>query len=108
MKKSRPGKEVVAIKQLLEKLVKQGEMEIVITPTNSGAVLKYKPGGVHEVFKFDEDNLEDAVKLFYELRNLMADGGNRYAKQRLEIKIVHGDKHECKDENCEICKEAAH
>jgi CO dehydrogenase/acetyl-CoA synthase epsilon subunit len=109
MGKTKFEKKLKEIMDRLEKLAKQAEINIVITPTSNGAVVKCGAAGVHEVFKFsaDEENLDGAVDLFYQLKGLLADHGNRYAKQRLEIRIVHGDKYECKDKDCEICRKEA-
>lgn len=113
-KKTRPKNRVGFLIEQVKKLVKKldEESKVVITLTSNGAALDYKTGykpeDIHKIFKFsaDDGDLNGAVDLFFCLRDIFADPRSRYAKQRLEIKLVHGDKYECEDKNCEICKES--
>jgi len=59
-----------------------------------------------EVFIFDKDNLEGLLELLYCIRNYfeLQYGASRYDEERVDIKIGHGDKVDCKDKKCEICK----
>lgn len=59
--------------------------------------------------EFDEKEA-DAVsapralhRLLWQIVELLGEGGSRYDRERISIEIRHGDKHECKDPNCDIC-----
>ena len=55
------------------------------------------------VYEFDEDNKEKLVELLYEVDNFCVCEEGKYSKERSEIKLVHGEKYDCKDDNCKIC-----
>ena len=76
--------------------------EIIIKIANNGCMLKTFEG--NQIYKFDEEHPEDIVNMFYDLRDSLIDS-SKYSKRRIEIKIVHGNKFECKDKECEICNE---
>ena len=52
------------------------------------------------VYKCDIDSIRE---LLYNIVYGLKDTSDRYAKERIEIRIVHGDKYECKDKDCPIC-----
>ena len=56
------------------------------------------------VYEFDENNLDSLQSMLYDLISTM-DSSGRYSKQRIKISIVHGDKYECSEADCEICEE---
>jgi hypothetical protein len=64
--------------------------------------------GLVEYKTIFEQKEEDSVKymqdaLFY-INNTLGELENRYSQERISINIVHGDKYECEDKECPICK----
>ena len=56
------------------------------------------------VYEFDEESKEGLLNLLYEVdRFCMIDEG-KYSKERVDITLIHGEKYECKDKNCELCE----
>lgn len=43
-------------------------------------------------------------RLLWHLVDALGEFGSRYDKERIRINIEHGDKYNCEDKNCEICK----
>ena len=77
-------------------------MKIVIETTSNGSVVKYPENKVS--YKFEENDLEGIQEMLYDILEEVSLCTSRYDKERIQIKIVHGDKYECKDKNCKICK----
>jgi len=44
-------------------------------------------------------------KLFWKLMDLLGEFGSKYDKERVTIRLEHGDDYECKDPKCDICQE---
>jgi hypothetical protein len=85
-------------------------MELKINSFHNGALLIQDDGeNTHRtLYKFDYDDpelgLRDLQCLLYDISEQLS-MESRYSKERISIKIVHGDKYECKDKECAICKE---
>ena len=82
---------------------------IKIERATNGAVIYYNDGDDSEspsIYKFDEEDLDGLILLLYDVRDSMS-SPSRYSKRRILVSIVHGDKYECKEKDCKICKEVA-
>lgn len=59
------------------------------------------------VFESDEDvkygDAKSFAKMAWHLLSYFGNYGSRYDKERVRIKLEHGDKYECKDKKCEEC-----
>ena len=57
-----------------------------------------------ECFLYDEDDLSGVVLALYAICDWMGGRAGRHAKVRVAVRLEHGDKYECKDKKCKICK----
>jgi hypothetical protein len=83
-------------------------MKVTVTPTRNGAYVEYDDGeNVDRAsYTFDKDeSLEGAQECFYDIAEWIGLVGGRYDRNRLSIRIIHGDKHECS--GCKICSQEA-
>lgn len=85
------------------------QMKIVIESTDNGAIIRTSKdmwSDFNRIFGyvFDEYEKDGLKDLLYDIRQMMDTLDSRYSKQRIQIQIVHGDKYECADKDCEICK----
>lgn len=85
-------------------------MKIIIEVADNGVFLSVHDDDPEvrtnkEVFEFDEDNLDELQELHNTISDLIAPMSGRNSEKRIQHKIVHGDKYECKDKKCSICKE---
>jgi hypothetical protein len=80
-------------------------MIITIERILNGAILHTIDGEdeTKEGFVWDETNYQGLIDLLYTLLN-MFESTSRHDRERITIQIVHGDKYECKDKKCKICK----
>jgi hypothetical protein len=82
-------------------------MDIGIHRIPDGVVIYYDWKGdckdVWEQYEWEDDDKEGLRSLLYGLLDEI-ETSSRYDKQRVRIKIEHGDKYECKEKNCKICK----
>jgi len=61
------------------------------------------------VFEFDDEKgFGGLTSMFWEICNHYGWDGDRgrYSKERINFSLVHGDKYECSDKECQICKAA--
>jgi hypothetical protein len=86
--------------------------KLIIDLTDNGAVLTIKDhldfsesGETKLVYEFDEDNKEKLVDLLYQVDQFCMFGEGKYSKERAEIRLIHGEKYDCKDKGCKICHE---
>jgi hypothetical protein len=78
-------------------------VKIIIEIISNGVVVKY-PDEDKISYVFDNDKPEQCVEMLYNILDTLGMSGSRYDKKRIYIKIEHGDKYECKDKKCEICR----
>ena len=80
---------------------------IKIKPLGNGCMLSITEHRttLHFAHTFGKDNLDGLQDLLYDILEHLQPTYSRYDKQKIVITIVHGDKHECKDKKCKICKE---
>lgn len=80
---------------------------IKISRTDNGAVLLIT-GQYDENRKlsyvFDEEDPEGLISLFYEIKSTLIND-SKYSEKRVRINLEHGEKYDCKEKNCKICKE---
>ena len=74
-----------------------------IEHTVNGAVLNIE--GEKICFKFEKGDLGGLRDLLYEVCEQLIPADSKYNRERIWIRLVHGRGFECKDKNCEICKE---
>ena len=86
-------------------------MKITIDVKENGAILNI-PVGINndyklcKLYKFDpyeHVNIDDYINMLYELTDAIFLFG-KYSQERIKISRVHGEKYECDDKNCEICR----
>jgi hypothetical protein len=75
---------------------------IKIKRAENGAVLTIDNSSPF-VFKFDEEQQSELKDLLYAVGDELCLTG-RYSAQRININLVHGDKHVCVAKKCEICR----
>ena len=73
-----------------------------IKRVGNGAVLEDEDGGV-EVYEYDETNMGRLIDLLFEVSELIAPTSSRYNQERVNVRLVHGDKYECPEKDCELC-----
>ena len=86
-------------------------MKIEIETVDNGAILRFAGNdGSAECSCYPYQDEEQQDYMLYMLRDvvdcLFGEDTTRYSSKRIHISWMHGDKYECKEENCEICKEA--
>jgi len=86
-------------------------MKFEIKKSKNGMILDINDGENTETIVYQEpEDLPERFEydLFREfLCNILDNYGpnsSRYGKYRLKIVLGHGDKYDCNDANCEICK----
>ena len=64
---------------------------------------------VHTVYQFDSEDpsvgLDGLLSMLYAIADDLGQCGNKYAKERLGIRLVHGEDFECDGKDCPICEE---
>jgi len=75
--------------------------DIRINILNNGATVRSDSG--EEVFKFDSDNRADLVIMLYTILDII-EPNQKYDKECIEIKLIHGRGYDCKDKNCSVCR----
>ena len=78
-------------------------MKMIIDPAENGATIRTAEPRI-TVYKFDEENPDGLVALLYDVRDSML-SSSRYDRYRVIIKVGHGDKYECAEDDCSICDE---
>jgi len=81
-------------------------MRVTITPTMNGAYTEFDDENVTRMsYQFDKEDgqLDGAQEMLYDIIDWIGLVGSRHDSARLQVRVVHGDKHECK--GCNICKE---
>lgn len=80
--------------------------------TDNGAIVEiknhadYNEGNPSKfVYAYDEDNRQSLLELMYVVNEFCDLSQGRYSKERIHVNLAHGDKYECIDANCPICKE---
>ena len=73
-----------------------------IKRVGNGAVLEDEDGGV-EVYEYDEMNMGRLIDLLFEVSEIIAPTSSRYSRERVSVRLVHGDKYECPEKECELC-----
>jgi hypothetical protein len=91
-------------------------MKAIISRTVNGAWVRFTdkdaPEPVRAVdmsYQFETDigdNLDGLREMLYEIIERLGFVGDRYDKERISIKIEHGDKFMCEDKQCTICGDA--
>jgi len=76
-------------------------MKFTIETSDNG--IKIKGTGINAVFE-TTDNIEKQQEFLYELINVLDWYTGRYAEKKLQVDITHGDKYECFDKECSVCK----
>ena len=86
-------------------------MKFEIKNSKNGLVLNINDGEDRETIVYQEpEYLPEKAEydLFKEFLYIILDNygpsSSRYSKYRLKIVLEHGDKYDCKDTNCEICR----
>ena len=82
---------------------REDSLMMVLKRAANGAMLS--GNGEREVFEYDEEDMGGLVELLYAVGEQLAPATSRYSKERISVTIVHGDKYECEDRKCGICKE---
>lgn len=94
-------------------------MKAIISRTTNGAWVRFvdpdAEGDTHtdRSYEFgssrDGDSFKSACSMFWDILEMMGWSDGRYDRERIQIRIVHGDKfsHSAEDpqDKCEICKE---
>ena len=79
---------------------------ITIKTTDNGAIVKVT-GQYDENFErsyvFDEENMEGMEQLLWDLLDPIHLFG-KYSKERISITRVHGEKYDCEEKDCKVCK----
>ena len=59
---------------------------------------------VRKAYKFDSDegDIDGLIDLLYDIIEDMGESGSRHSEKRVQVRLVHGDKYECKS-GCAIC-----
>ena len=80
-------------------------MTITIKTLANGATVNI-PGESGTVYKFQDEEMGGLAEMLYDIADAI-EPGSRYSKERVRVKIVHGDKYECPDrKSCAVCQEA--
>ena len=84
--------------------------KIIIERVSNGAIVRGRDceGNKEEqIFKFEDGEINGLVVLLLAIEEqLSSTCSGRYDEKRISIRIVHGDKYDCKDKkNCVICGE---
>ena len=86
-----------------------GLASVIVERVSNGAVTEKASDWdvsvkVRKAYKFDseEGDAGGLVELLYDILEEIGDGGSRYSEKRVQIRLVHGDKYECKS-GCAIC-----
>ena len=79
-------------------------MTAKITFVANGALLKLQDEPRPEVFKFEDEDPGGLVDMLQALVDYSGYLGSRYSRQRIQVRIIHGDKYECNDKKCGLCK----
>lgn len=66
--------------------------------------------GRSSVYKFERDggsleNAQEVVHFLYDMMDTLDIIPSRYSRERVQVKVVHGDKYECNGEGCSICSD---
>lgn len=85
--------------------------KLIIELTDNGATIEirnhlgYNEGGALKLcYTFDEENKEKLVDMLRQIDEFCMFDESRYAKERVHIDLVHGDKYECRNpDTCPIC-----
>lgn len=79
---------------------------IKIQNTSNGIIVTYNDGD-KVIYKVNsEDGFDDLLECLYDILEDMGYCSGRYAAERIQIKIIHGDKYECNQrKTCKICGE---
>lgn len=80
------------------------ETMITIKQISNGCVVKFG-SSEQQAYIFGLDNLSGLQEMMYDILEEIEPTNSRYSKQRLQVSIVHGDKYECKDKKCDICRQ---
>ena len=75
---------------------------IKIKRTDNGALLDHADGST--VYAYGEDDLTGLANMLWEICELIGPITSRYSRERISIQIKHGDKYECRDKKCSVCK----
>lgn len=82
-------------------------MKLQITTADNGYILKSLDthDGSHVFEVFENENASSIRTLIYSILDYFGETGGRYDEERVYVEIRHGDKYECNDKQCTICKE---
>jgi hypothetical protein len=96
-------------------------MRVIISRTQNGAWMRVvEPGTIPELrhhdlsyqfdaYKHDGDDMSGLRVMLYRLMDEMGWAGDRHDRERIQIRVVHGDKFEHTDDDpakdCRICAE---
>lgn len=88
-------------------------MKITIVPARNGATVTVDHEDedstpIRDVFAFDSEDehigLDGLVHMLYQIADELGSQGSKYSKERVEVRLVHGEDYEC-PLGCNICKE---
>lgn len=85
-------------------------MEILIKQVENGLILTYdaysdlKDCEVRESKVYEtEDNPKKLIEFLYDLLEILGENMDGFAKETINISLIHGDEYFCENKNCEIC-----
>lgn len=77
--------------------MKKSKTKIKLKPAQNGYIVEI----YGEKYVFKDGEIKD---MLYHIRDMISAGGSRYSKRRIYITIAHGDKYECSDKDCVLCR----